>query len=121
MENTVNVRERNYIERIRSQYQLKEETKLDELKRLNKKAKSGAKLFSYIFGTIGSLILGVGMCIGMQVILSNLMPLGIIIGILGIIIVSVNYFIYKKLLIKGKEKYSKRILELSKELLNEEN
>lgn len=45
--------------------------------------------------------------------------LGIIIGIIGFALVSVNYPIYKKLLEKGKKKYAFEIVELAKEISDE--
>ena len=44
---------------------------------------------------------------------------GILVGLLGIVGVSVNYPIYKKLLEKGKLKYSADILYLAKEISEE--
>lgn len=43
-------------------------------------------------------------------------PLGVIVGILGLIGVSVNYPIYKKLLAEGKKKYAFEIMELAREI-----
>ena len=59
------------------------------------------------------------MCVAMKVILANLMWIGIVVGVVGIFMVSINYFIYKTLLAKGKAKYASEILELSNQLLNE--
>ena len=59
------------------------------------------------------------MCVAMQVIFAELMWLGILVGVIGILMVSANYFIYKKLLAKGKEKYAEQILSLSNAILNE--
>ena len=42
--------------------------------------------------------------------------LGIIIGIIGMIGVSVNYPIYKKMLASGKQKYAFEIIQLAKEI-----
>ena len=120
MENTINVKDKKYIEKIISKYEAnKEESNLDKLKSLHKKAKSGAIIFSYIFGTIGSLIMGFGMSVAMEVIFADLMWMGIIIGVIGLFISLINYPIYKKLINNGKRKYSNQILELSKTLLNE--
>ena len=58
------------------------------------------------------------MCIAMQIILADLMVVGIIIGLIGIAMVSVNYSIYKKILASSKRKYKDRIEKLSNELLN---
>lgn len=106
------------VKRIVSDYVEKEDSRLTELKKLDWKAKKTATIFAYSFGIIGSLVLGTGMCLAMKVIF-DLMPLGIVIGIIGIIMVSVNYFMYVKLLNRGKNKYQNQIIELSKELLNE--
>ncbi|MBQ8293653.1 MAG: dihydropteridine reductase [Bacilli bacterium] len=99
-------------------YGEKTPSKLDELKALDKKAKRGANVFAYIFGIVGSLVLGFGMCVAMEVIIAEYMIAGIIIGCLGLLMVSVNYSIYNKLLIKGKNKYAGQILELSNSILN---
>ena len=112
--------EKQYVEKVLNKYTEKKSTKLEELRELDKKASKPATLFSAIFGTIGSLVLGFGMCVAMQVILPGLMWLGILVGVIGIFMVSVNYFIYKKLLEKGKKEYANRIIELSNELLKEE-
>lgn len=110
------------IQKIRSNYEKKETSKLDQLKTLDKKVRRPVKIFSYIFGSLSSLILGVGMCLAMKIIganLSFLMPLGIGVGLLGILLVSINYPMYKKILKSRKEKFSKQIFELSDSLLNE--
>lgn len=119
MKTTVNEKEKKYVENIVKKYNGKEETKLDQLRNLDFKAKKGAIVFAYVFGIIGSLVLGLGMCMAMKIILADLMWLGIVIGLVGIVMVSVNYSIYKKLLAKSRSKYSNEILRLSDELLND--
>lgn len=114
--------EMNAIERIRASYAEREITKLDELKELDKKVKRPAKIFAYVFGSLSSLVLGTGMSLAMKVLGANLsfaMPLGIGVGILGIMLVSINYPIYKAILKARKNKYSERIFELSDRLLNQ--
>ena len=113
--------EKRYLEKLISNYQDKEMTKVDELKALDKKVKNPVKIFSYIFGSISSLVLGFGMCVAMEVILAGLMWVGIIVGLIGILFVSINYPIYKKLLNSRKRKYANEIIELSNNLLNEDN
>lgn len=110
--------EKNYVKNVLNQYEVKDETKLNELKRLDKKAKLPANVFAYVFGSIGSLVLGFGMCVAMKIILADLMWLGIVVGLVGIVMVTINYFIYKKLLENGKNKYREQIQKLSNELLN---
>lgn len=116
----MNNNELKKVEKIKNYYVEKEVTKYDELKNLDKKVRKGANIFSYIFGVIGSLVLGFGMCIAMEVILEGNMVIGIIIGLVGILMVCVNYTLYKKIVNKNKNKYREQIIDLSNELLNEE-
>lgn len=111
-----------YAERIASEYAPRETSKIIALKKLDKKAKMPATIFTYTFGIISSLILGTGMCLSMKIIGngSTLMSvLGIIIGILGIVGAGINYPLYIKLLKKGKKKYSFEIMQLAKEISRE--
>ena len=96
------------------QHEVKVETNLDKAIKLDKKAKLPSKIFSLIFGTIGALVLGVGMCLAMRVLGEGdlCFGFGIATGVIGIIMVSVNYPIYQRLLRIGKEKYSSAILSL---------
>lgn len=111
--------DKKYVEKVLNKYTEKKQTKLDELRELDKKATRPATLFASVFGTLGSLVLGFGMCVAMEVILKGYMWLGIIVGLVGILMVSVNYLLYKGLLSKGKAKYSQQIKELTDELLAE--
>ena len=97
-----------YAEAIANEYAPKETLKVKALKRLDKKAKNPANIFAYTFGIAMSLVLGVGSTVSFV--------LGIIIGLVGIVGVSVNYPIYKKLLENGKKKYAFDIMELAKQI-----
>ncbi len=108
-----------YAETIANEYTVKDDRKVVQLKKLDAKAKCPASIFAYTFGTVAALILGVGMCLSMKVIGdgSTLMTaLGIIVGVVGIALVSVNYPIYKKVLENGKKKYAADIIRLAKEI-----
>lgn len=108
-----------YAQRIASEYDQKPASKLIALKKLDQKAKLPAAIFTYTFGVLGALVLGVGMCLAMGVIgtgLSFAMPLGVAVGLVGIAMVSVNYPIYQKLLAEGRKKYAFEIMELAKEI-----
>ena len=109
-------------EKIASEYAPKTTSKLLALKKLDRKAKQGAEIFAYTFGIVCSLILGTGMSFAMGVIGNDsitTMIIGIIVGLVGIFGVSINYFIYKKLLNKGKNKYGSDIVKLAKEISEE--
>lgn len=107
-----------YAEAIANEYAPKETSKVKALKKLDRKAKSTANIFGYTFGVIMALVLGTGMCLSMGV-LGGSQPTfiaGIVIGIIGIVGVSINYPIYKKLLENGKQKYAADIMLLAKEI-----
>lgn len=117
----MSTREIKTIERIKQDYTEKPITKYDELRELDKKVHRAPTIFAYVFGSIGSLVMGTGMCFAMKVIfetVSFIMPLGIGVGLVGIAMVSLNYFIYKKMLAKRKKKYANEVLSLTEELLN---
>lgn len=110
-----------YAEHIANEYSVKKESKVIALKKLDRKAKLPANVFAYTNGIIMSLILGIGMCLSMNVIGNgNFMILGIIIGILGIVGVSTNYFSYKKILEESKAKYAQDIIRLAEEITKSE-
>jgi F0F1-type ATP synthase assembly protein I len=105
-------------ESIAKEYAPKDNSKIKALKKLDNKAKMPATVFGYTFGIISSLVVGIGMCLSIQVIGTGIMAMiiGIIVGIIGFIGCGVNYPIYKKLLAKGKSKYAFEIVELAREI-----
>lgn len=108
------------VKEIKEGYEPKEKTKYDELIALNRKVELPAYIFAYAFGIVAALILGVGMCLAMQVIGTGvpLMVLGIVVGIIGIALVSVNYPIFLAIMKSRKKKYAEKVIALSEELLN---
>ena len=111
-----------YAESIAKEYAPKDNSKIVALRKLDAKSITPAAIFTYMFGIVMTLIAGLGMCLSMQVIGGTLplTVLGIVIGIIGFIGMSVNYSIYKKLLEKGKKKYAFDIVELARQI-SEEN
>ena len=108
-----------YAEQLANEYAPKDTSKVVALRKLDAKAKMPATVFTYTLGIISALIFGTGMCLAMNVIGSGsaaMTTLGIIIGIIGMIGVSVNYPIYKKMLASGKQKYAFEIIQLAKEI-----
>lgn len=115
----MNNNQMHLAEEIRDEYTEKKRTKLDELMELDRKVKRPAEIFAFIFGTIGSLVLGFGMCLAMKVI-GDMMALGIVIGVVGIAMVTANYFLYKMIINRGKKEYGDKILALTEEILSAE-
>lgn len=108
-----------FAEAIANEYSTKTTSKVVALKKLDKRAKTPAYVFAYSFGIAMSLILGVGMCLSMNVLGDGSLPMlvtGILMGALGLVGVSVTYPIYKKILRIGKEKHAYAIIRLAKEI-----
>ena len=106
-------------EAIANEYAPKDTSKVVALRKLDRRAKAPANIFAYGFGLLMTLVLGVGMCLSMQVIGDGgvlMTGAGILLGILGIVGVGLNYPIYKKLLCSGKEKYAFEIMQLAREI-----
>lgn len=111
-----------YAEAIANEYAPKDTSKVIALKKLDWKAKSKAVIFAYSFGIFTTLLLGVGLCLSMKVIGDGSvfsMIMGILAGSVGIVGICVNYFVYKKLLEKGKKQYAFEIMQLAKEISEE--
>lgn len=110
------------VEKIRTQYTEKEDTKLDELKALDAKVKRPANVFAYVFGSIGAIVMGSGMSLvmtelGEMISIKEPMVPGIVIGVVGMLMVIVNYPIYKKILTKRRNQYADKIMELSDKIM----
>ena len=108
-----------YAEQLANEYAPKETSKVVALRKLDAKAKRPANIFAYTFGIVSALVFGTGMCLAMGQIgggTTGSLIAGIAVGLLGMIGVGVNYPIYRRLLQKGKEKYAFEIVELAKEI-----
>ena len=111
-----------YAEQIANEYAPKQTSKVKSLKKLDAKAKNPAMIFTFTFGIISSLVLGTGMSLAMGVIGGGtplMIALGIVIGCVGILGMSINYPIYKKILTKSKNKYAADIIKLANEIASE--
>ena len=113
------------VEKIRTKYVEKKDSSLDELRKLDKKVKTPAEVFAYIFGSISALIMGAGMSLVMTDV-ANMLGLGdmtvpgIAVGVVGMVLAIVNYPIYKGILNSRKKKYSEQVIALSNKILSEE-
>ena len=112
-----------YAEAVANEYSVKKTTKVVQLKKLDRKAKLPARLFGWIFGSLSTLILGLGMSLVMETLGTGLSFIisGSILGVIGIIGMIINYPIYKKIMKKNKEKYAGDIISIAKEITEEEN
>ncbi len=111
------------IQRIKTQYTEKSTTELDVLRHLDAKVKRPANVFAYMFGSIGAIIMGCGMSlvmtdIGQTLAINEPMISGIAIGVLGMLITTINYPIFKGILKSRKKKYAAEIISLSDRIMN---
>lgn len=110
------------VQKIRTQYTEKQHTQLDALKELDAKVKRPANVFAYIYGSLGTIVMGAGMSLVMTEIgailgLAGTMVPGIAIGVAGMAMVLTTYPIYKRILSSRKKKYAPQILELSEKIM----
>jgi len=114
---TYSAKQQEEIEHIRNKYLPKQESKMEQLIKLDKKAEQPGQIASIAAGTIGLLILGVGMCCTMVWNTSMaVFVAGIVIGILGIAIAGFAYPIYQKVTERERAKVADQIIALSNEL-----
>lgn len=104
------------IKRIRSKYEAPQEDKMAYLRRLDESAVKKGTMMSIVLGVIGTLILGVGMCC--VLVWQNVWFVsGIVIGMVGLVVLSLAYPVYMKVTKKEREKIAPEIIRLTDELL----
>lgn len=105
------------VERIRKKYLQPKETKMDQLIKLDKSAERPGKIVSIATGSIGTFLLGIGMCCTMLWFEKMwIFSLGIITGIIGIVLISAAYPLNKKITQKEREKIAEQVIRLTDEL-----
>lgn len=123
---TYSAKEQDEIKAIRKKYAAPEETedKMAQLRRLDASVTQKAQAVSLVFGVIGALLLGIGMSLAMTDLGEILgsyremaMLLGIVIGIVGIVLVSLAYPLYNRIVKKEREKIAPEIIRLTDELV----
>lgn len=123
---TYSAKEQDEIKAIRKKYAAPEETedKMAQLRRLDASVTQKVQAVSLVFGVIGALILGFGMSLAMTNLGEILgsyrgmaMLFGIIIGIVGIVLVSLAYPLYNRIVKKEREKIAPEIIRLTDELM----
>ena len=123
---TYSAKEQEEIKAIRKKYAVQEKTedKMEQLRRLDAAVTQKATSVSLVFGVIGVLILGMGMSLAMTDIgkiiglLGGMaMLVGILIGMVGIVLVSAAYPIYNAIIKKEREKIAPEMIRLTDELM----
>ena len=121
---TYSAKEQEKIQNIRKKYAAPEEDKMERLRRLDASVTGKATMIALISGIIGVLLLGIGMSLAMSELgailgfsQSMALLIGIIIGLLGIILVSLAYPLYNHVIKKERTKIAPEILKLTEELM----
>ena len=100
---------------ICKKYLPKEETKLEELKRLDHLVQNSGVTESLCAGIGGCLIFGLGLCLAMEVI-GQMIWLGVVLGLVGAAGMLAAFPVYRKYFNRAKAQYAPRILELAAQL-----
>ncbi|MGN0695232.1 MAG: hypothetical protein ACI4J5_00545 [Oscillospiraceae bacterium] len=108
--------EQEEIKKIRQKYLPEESDKMSQLRSLDRRVTQKGMAVSITVGVLGTLLLGVGMCCTMQWA-DRFFVLGIIIGVIGIGILSAAYPLYNHITKKEREKIAPEIIRLTDELL----
>ncbi len=108
--------EKKQIESIRRQYadEVKVESKIDRVRRLDSKVKNTATCVSLILGVVGCLTFGLGLTMVLE---WNIWLWGVVLMAIGCVPMLLAYPVYSWLFARGKKKYGDEILRLSEEIL----
>ena len=98
-------------------YLPKTESKLEQLKKLDKSAERPGTIVAIILGVVGSLVMGTGMCCTMVWNTSLVVFIvGIVVGIIGMAMVGIAYPVYVRITKKQRAKIADKIIDLSNEI-----
>lgn len=118
---TYSAEQQKEIRRIRKKYAAPEEDKMEQLRRLDRRAGQKAQAWAVALGVMGALALGTGMSLVMTELSGLLggmaMLVGIPVGLLGIVLVALAYPVYNRILKRERRKIAPEILRLADELL----
>lgn len=121
---TYSASEQDEIKKIRRKYICNEESKVERLRRLDKKVTQKSTAYSLIIGIIGALLLGSGMSLIMTEIgaflalgKTSAIIIGVIVGVIGAILVALAYPVYNAVTRKERERVAPEIIKLTDELL----
>lgn len=118
---TYSAQQQEEIKNIRKKYAAPEEDKMEQLRRLDRRATRKAQAWAITIGVIGALILGTGMSLAMTELSGFLggtaMFIGIPVGVAGIVLVALAFPVYNWVLKKERNRIAPEILRLTDELM----
>lgn len=113
---TYSAKQQAEVQRIREKYIPKAEDKMEQLRRLDASVTQKGCTAALVVGIISALLLGIGMCCCMVWGGALIIP-GIIVGVIGIIGVSLAYPLYDRITKKERARIAPEILRLTDELM----
>ena len=114
---TYSASQQEKIERIRKKYLPKQESKMEQLIKLDKQAEKPGQIISITIGVLGCLLLGIGMsCTMVGNVEIGVFAMGIAVGVIGLILAGVAYPIKQKVTEKERAKIADQIIALTDEL-----
>lgn len=111
---TYSAKQQEEVNSILQKYMPREESAIDKLRRLDKQTEQPGRIASITTGIIGTLMLGVGMTCTME--WTDYFAIGVVVGVIGIALISAAYPLFKKITKKQREKIAPQIIELSEKL-----
>lgn len=123
---TYSAKEQEEIKAIRKKYSEPEKTedKMEELRRLDASVTQKATVVSLILGVFGTLVMGIGMSLAMTeigeiigLVSSVSMLIGIPVGTVGIVLVSLAYPTYNRIVKRERKRIAPEIIRLTDELM----
>ncbi len=118
---TYSAQQQEEIQLIRQKYAPKEESKMEQLRALDARVNQRATMVSILVGVVGAIIMGSGMSLVMTDIGASLgsaaLPLGIAVGAVGMVLLTLAYPLYNRTLKREREKVAPEILRLTDELM----
>lgn len=109
-----NEQEQKKVEKISRQYLSKEENKMEQLQKLDRKVKTPGKIAACVLGVAGALVMGAGMSL---VMVWDVMGAGLALSIPGMVAALLAYPVYARITSRRKKKYAAEVLRLSNELM----
>lgn len=113
---TYSAKQQEEVKRIRDKYAPQSTDKMEQLRRLDKSVTQKGTMWSLVIGIIGTLLMGIGMCCALEWQGVLMIP-GIIVGVIGIALVSLAYPIYQSIIKKERARIAPEILRLTDELM----
>jgi hypothetical protein len=122
---TYSAKEQAELKKIREKYMpmTESEDKMARLRRLDASVTGRAQKIAIVFGVIGTLILGLGMSLCMTDLGDALgsyrdmsMVIGVAVGVMGSVLTSLAYPIYKAIVKARRKKLAPEIIRLADEL-----